>query len=556
MTDCYLYIRFSTPRQEAGSSRERQEELCRTFAESKGWTVVDPIIADLGRSAWKGDHLRKGNLGKFSQKLFDREIPAGSVICVEEIDRLSRQKARITKRWIEDVCDAGYKIATAATGKIYDADNLDENILSLMEILLKAEAAWEYSERLSRRSKASYEKRLKEAREHGTVVHAVGPAWLEAVGKRPNIVWEPIPDRVKLVREMFDLTIAGQAPWSIASAFNQRGEKSFTGRAWERTSIIKTLRNRAVEGDYVVGEGKSQVPTGEVLIGYYPPIIPLDVIAEARAMLDRRSIRKGKGRNSGAINNLFGQKLRCFHCGGRMMTTGYQNRYLACYEANRRNVCTQNRSFRYRPLESAVLDEALHLALDETFFRQAQKSNHIGLEIAGLEKSIRDKSAEADRLVKLLSRIDSPTTEANLAEIEGHLAGLKAKLVRLKKEQQAADGNANAQAHLERVHGVREALSHPQDDIRLPARLRVAEALQAAVDLISCAYVETPDGPQKLFYVALIGGEHHVTFDNDGNLWNRVVPDQDRTRESIIGFITDPAFGKRVDDYKRRAARR
>lgn len=549
MTLCYLYLRFSTPRQERGSSRERQEADCRAFAAAKGWTVVEPPIADLGRSAWKGDHLRKGNLGKFAQQIMDGDIPSG-VILVENLDRLSRQKPRVTQRWMEDICDRGFKIACVMGGKVYDAESLQDNIMDILDVLYQGKAANDYVETLSRRSKGSYDKRLNEARENGTVVHAVGPYWLKAVGKRPNIRWEPIPKRVKVVREIYDLACAGQAPWAIAKIFNERGELSFTGKPWERTSIIKILRNRAVEGDYVVGEGKSQKPTGEVLIGYYntaEPTVPLDVIKEARAMMDRRSIRKGKGRNSGAVNNLFGQKLRCHHCGGRMMTTGYQSRYITCYDAQRSNGCTQTKSFRYRPLEAAVLDEVLHLALDETFFREAQKSNHLGLEIAGAEKAIRDKQAEADRLVKMLRRIDSPTTEANLVELEAEIAGMKIKLATLTRERQAADGNATAKAHLERVHGVREALHHPQDDIRLPARLRVSEALQGLIDHVACRV----EGDAKSFYVGILNGAHSVWFDNDGNKIGGWTPEG--VAENLITKNDTPAHRAKVETYFRRA---
>lgn len=513
LTDAYIYIRFSTPKQEHGSSYERQLQDCRAYIERMGWNEVE-VISDLGRSAWKGVHLKSGNLGKFAERIFSGDIPAGSVLVVEELDRLSRQEARVAQRWIEDVCDTGISIASAQGGRVYNRENLTSNLLAIFEILMKAQAAHEYVERLARRVKASYDERLKAARIDNTAIHGIAPAWLEKVGQRPNIVWKPIPERVKLIREMFDMTNAGQAPWAIARAFNERGEPSFTGIRWERTSIVKILRNRAIEGDFVVGEGKTQVPTGEVLIGYYPAIMPLDIVKQARAMLDRR--RRGSGRNSGAVNNLFGQKIRCAQCGGRMMQSGYQSRYLVCYEAMRGNVCTHRTSYHYRPFEKAALDQILHLALDETFFRQAKKSNNLGLEIAATEKAIGDKKAEAERLVDILSRIASPTTEAKLGSLETEIAALEAKHYELCQQMMSAQGAATAEAHLQRVHGVRDALNHPQDDVRLPARLRVSEALQSVVDLVSCADIETPDGRIKVINLCLLGGDHLLSFDNEG----------------------------------------
>jgi len=220
MTNCYTYLRFSTPRQERGSSKDRQLEDCRAFIARKGWNEIG-VVEDLGRSAWKGVHLKSGNLGKFTQRIFDGDVEPG-VIVVENLDRLSRQKPRVTQRWMEDICERGWQIASVKGGKVYDAQCLEDNIMDILDVLYQGKAANDYVETLSRRSKGSYEDRLKAARMDNTVVHSVGPAWLEAVGKRPNIIWEPIPERVKLIREIFDMTLAGKPAWSIAKEFNER----------------------------------------------------------------------------------------------------------------------------------------------------------------------------------------------------------------------------------------------------------------------------------------------------------------------------------------------
>lgn len=508
MTEAVLYVRFSTPKQEHGSSKERQLQDGRAFIERMGWHEAE-VVADLGVSAWKGDHLKSGNLGKFAKRLMDGEFPRGTVIVVEEIDRLSRQKARITKRWIEDICDAGYQIATVKGDRIYNAANLDANLLPILEILLKAEAAHDYVERLSHRVKRSYDTRLTKAREDGSPITTVAPMWLRLVdGKR----WEGITERTRIVREIYELAAAGHSPWSIARAFNERGEKSFRGGKWERTAVVKILNHRAVEGDRVVGEGKASKPTGEVLIGYYgEPVVPADLVADARAMLERRTRTPSRG--IGQVNNLFGHKLQCGACGGRVMQVGYQSRYLVCYDASRGGGCSHKSAFKYRPLEKAALDDILHLALDETFFRQAERSNSLSLEIAEVDKAIRDKTAEAGRLVDLLSRIASPTTEAKLGEIERYIATLNSKLADLKVTRAEAQGAAGAEAHLARVHDVREAMSHADDEVRLPARLKVAEALQTIIQHIAC---ETDGQGNKQFEMVLMSGAYAARYSNDG----------------------------------------
>jgi hypothetical protein len=319
------------------------------------------------------------------------------------------------------------------------------------------------------------------------------------------------------------------------------------GKRWERTAIVKIIRNRAIEGDYVVGEGKEQKPTGEVLTGYYPPILPADVIAQARDMLNRR--RRGSGRNSGAINNLFGQKIRCGDCDGRMMLMGYKSRYLTCYEASRGSGCRNKTTYKYHHLEAAVLDSVLHLALDETFFRQAEKSNRIGLEIAECEKAIRDKQAYAKMLADMLRDRKSATIFETIMLTDSEVATLTTKLEALKVKHATAKGAATSEAHLRRIVGVREALADPDDAIRLPARLRVSEALQGVVDWIVCREFE---GRGKVIWVALIGGQHSLWFDNDGKLVNIIEPDADSTPDDIITQFDPPEIRQRIHDYARR----
>lgn len=508
----YIYIRFSDPRQERGSSRERQLQLCLAMCERRGWEVVQ-IIEDLGRSAWNGNHLKVGNLGKFADRVFAGDIPAGSVLVVEELDRLSRQEARKAQRWIEDVCDTGLEIATVVGERIYSKANLNDNLFAIFEILMRAQAAYEYVERLSRRIKRSYQSRLEAARTQGNAITTQGPMWLKPIGTLPDITWVPIPERLKVIAEILDLIRAGHAAWAVARMLNERGIPSFTGRTWDRTTVVKIVRSSALEGDRAVGEGKNSRPTGEVLVGYYgDPHLPLDVISEARAMLNRR--RGGKGRNSGVVNNLFGLKIRCGCCGGRMMLNGYQSRYLVCYDASRGSGCTNKATYRYREFEAAALDNILSLALDESFFRQADKTHMLGLEIATVEKTVKDKQSAIERLLDVLSRISSPSTETRIASLEAEKADLLAKLDVLNAKQTAAKGVATAEAHLARVHGVREALIHPDPEARLPARLRVSEALGQIVDKVLCNVV---DGRKELV-LRVLNGLAVWRFDNDGNL--------------------------------------
>ena len=112
MPKAYRYHRFSTPEQDTGTSLERQRKATAKLCQEKEWEVAE-VIEDKGLSAWKGDHLRVGGLGKFTDRVAAGEIEPGSILVIENLDRLSREKLKKARRWIEDVNEAGVTVAVA-----------------------------------------------------------------------------------------------------------------------------------------------------------------------------------------------------------------------------------------------------------------------------------------------------------------------------------------------------------------------------------------------------------------------------------------------------------
>jgi DNA invertase Pin-like site-specific DNA recombinase len=196
LTYAYVYIRFSSPKQEKGDSKERQLSDALALCERHGWTVVEPIIEDLGVSAWKGDNLNGGNLGRFAQQVFSGEIEPGSVLVVENLDRISREEPRKAQRWIEDITDTGLRIATVHGNKIYDRDSLrsESSIGEIFEIILAAKLAKKHSDTISSRVKGAWVRR-REAASNGKVISAKLPGWLQIVGAGDQRQIQPIVNR-------------------------------------------------------------------------------------------------------------------------------------------------------------------------------------------------------------------------------------------------------------------------------------------------------------------------------------------------------------------------
>lgn len=89
----YSYARFSTPEQAKGDSERRQDERATIYANKIGLPFDKALhMIDRGLSAYHGAHRKKGALGQFLKSVESGEVPKGSILVVENIDRLGREE--------------------------------------------------------------------------------------------------------------------------------------------------------------------------------------------------------------------------------------------------------------------------------------------------------------------------------------------------------------------------------------------------------------------------------------------------------------------------------
>jgi DNA invertase Pin-like site-specific DNA recombinase len=521
----YIYIRFSTPKQEKGASKERQLEDCRAFAQRRGWEVADDVIEDLGRSAWTGAHLTSGNLGKFAERVRAGEIPPGSVLVVEKLDRLSRQEARTTLRWMEDLCAAGLGIATVAGERVYTDASLRADIMGVLEILIGAQLANRESTQKSERVLDRIARNMQRAKETGRVITAKAPGWL--VAKADRLGFDEIPERVAVVILIYEMAAEGKGARWIAKELNERGIPAWgkwRGRksspTWEITSVALILKQPSVEGDYVPGfsnTSANRTKFTERLVGYYPRIVDADLVARARAAVASR--KTGGGRYTKNVANLFAGLVVCSACENKMNLRSNgearPKRYWQCVHATRSRGCQQREMFRYAPFESAALDAVLHLALDDRFFSSPDRTGRLAVQVAEIAKKISDRKEQAARLTAVLARMDSPATESALAAIEREQRDLDADHERVAEELALARGSVSPAEHLRRVRDVRGALADPDPEIRRAARLKVQTAFR---DLGCRVVCEVDENGARQIGLFLRGGGASFLFDNQGAL--------------------------------------
>ena len=531
-----IYARFSTPSQEKGDSLERQIGDCRDFCERNGLTVVDEI-ADLGRSAYKGDHLSIGELGKLTDRIMSGEIEAGTTLVVEKMDRLSRQKPRVVQRWIEDVCDRGLRIAVRDPERWIDAKYLDEgsNTVALLDILMNSHAANIFSKNLSDRlTKAWSSKKAKAA--DGKLMTSVIPAWLYV---DDNDTIQVDPERGALVRRMYEMTAEGIGAWTIANTFNeekiepwgpQRKQRAAKIRGWNHTYIRNVLLSPAVDGDhyFTVPHKKRRKRGDDVLRGYFPMIegVDADLISRARSVTQQKGSRTG-GRFASYGRNLFSTIATCAHCGSRMVLTGRgvhsaKPAYLQCDGAKKRKGCDRTGTFDYKTLEPAILSKILTVALDDRFFKTDDDDIlRLTNAVAEVQKQLKDADDLRRGYSSLLAkRPDDARLNSDYDAASQECDRLEAELEQVRKVLSTAKGATSPAEHARRVLEVSNAMKSDDEEVMAAARRRVHASLKEVIYAMHCKqeFVEGQKRPNKTVSIALNEGLIVYTFDNAGNV--------------------------------------
>lgn len=527
MPNAYRYHRFSSTRQDKGSSILRQAELTEALCRKNNWTVVE-TLEDKGRSAWTGDHLRIGNLGKFRQRVDAGEIEPGSYLVIENLDRLSRQDVKLARRWIEDITDAGILVAVCTPEIILDVDALSgTNIVSMLQYLMEAGRSNKESDRKSQMQTQAVARFMTKARK-GEVYTALAPKWLKG---EKNGTFEVIEERAEVVRQIYQWAVSGLGYHSIAKRLNGSVPAWTTGwkygtAIWKYGYIKDILNSPVVEGEYHVRTGEDRTYTGERIMNYYPRIVDADLVARARAAIASR--RNTGGPSHAEARNLFVGKCRCGHCGESMVRSPQRNsrgtkyEYLRCLRVVNGGECVNTSHYRYDTFERAALDRILHDTIDNSFFAQADETGPLAGRVADIKKEVELREAEQQRLIKLATMLDDvEQIAADLNKIRLEVFNLKLRLAEAEDNLARARGAVTPDEHIRRVMELKDAIYSEDDDLRNEARRKVRDAMQSVVDFVICRRNEVPDKPKKperQLLLSIAGSRLVLGFDNDGNL--------------------------------------
>ncbi len=435
----YSYIRFSTPDQIKGDSLRRQTEASEQYCKAHGLTLDTSLtLRDLGLSAYHGKHKSKGALGVFLRAVEEGKIEPGSVLIVENLDRLSREEVLDALNQFTGIIQAGIRLVTLQDGMSYDKQSIKDNWTQLIISITYMARAWEESETKSKRLKATWEQKRNNVNTAEKKMTSRIPAWLTINKEKTEFILKP--EVCKAIDLIYRKKLAGAGSEKIAREMNQMPdiwippikEKTKDGRkprrggtgGWRSSYITKLLHgNEALIGIYqphkMDEEGK-RVPDGEPIPDYYPPAIDKKIYYEVQAVIKANSKMNGRGGGAvGQASNLFTYVAKCGHCGGALhyINKGEQV-YLHC-DYSRRKYLDEKTKERLCDAGTIRYDEFMKL-----FFRDFDE-----LDIDQFLPGNDERNAEINKLQRMID-----TAEYQLSELEDEIERLRTRIRKTKDE--------------------------------------------------------------------------------------------------------------------------
>lgn len=481
---------MSTDAQLKGDSLRRQLENSQRYISEHDLELVDDL-RDLGVSAFRGANVEHGALGKFIQAVRNGHIESGSFLIVEAFDRISRQPPRIAMQLILELINNGIKVVTLANKQIYSSESYDA--LQLITSIIEMSTAAEESSKKSQRVKAAWQAGRNKI--NTRKLTSRGPAWLSYNSITQQ--FEPIPDRVEIIRRIFDEAIKGIGAYTIAKRLNDDRVPTFgSSKRWQPSSVSFIITSPRVIGEFQLHreEAGIRISEGEPIKGYFPSVVPYDVYYAAQAArLGRKAT--GGGRKGKFFSNIFAKLVYCRYCGSRML---YEDKgagpkggtYFVCMSIPTGSDCIRTR-WRYDDFEASFLAFVQQVDLGSIFAAEQDTARRTSLEteIASLKGQLLLLRQKRDRTFEL-----QISGDVDVLFIAGKLREFDEQIQKEEAKIRAAQVALSAMSDVaSRFYESRDQIKSLIDSVRAKngdsykTRAQIATRLQSLIERIEVA---------------------------------------------------------------------
>jgi DNA invertase Pin-like site-specific DNA recombinase len=388
-----------------GDSLRRQTAYAEEVCQRHGWQLDTALtFRDLGVSAFRGANARGGSLADFLDAVKSGKVTPGSVLILENLDRLSRDKLDAAHELFKSILRAGVTIVTARPERVYEPESVND-LLGTFEAIMHLHVAHEESAKKSDRVRGAWTQKRKNA--SAKPMTAKCPEWLRLTADGFHVIEE----RAAAVRRIFALSREGMGGNSITAALKREGYKPF-GRsgAWNLSYVRKILTWRAVFGEcqlYVMRDGK-RVSDGEPIPNYFPAVVSEDDFYAAQAGL--RGRRTQRGRSGRGVASLFSELVRCANDGYPMVfkrSTGGEERYVYLRSGAYRFGHKHAPAFPYLAFERAFLQMLDELNAKDVAGRGG--ADDAERELAAVEGMLSANEKKLEQVNERAAREDDPT---------------------------------------------------------------------------------------------------------------------------------------------------
>jgi site-specific DNA recombinase len=409
MMRCALYIRVSSRQQVKGVSLDDQVRACRAHAERMGWTIVEPLYIEPGRSAYTE---RLDKRVAFQQMLNDAKRKVFDIVLVYKLDRFAR-KTLLQYQAAAEL--ERYKVQIASATEPIDR----KTAAGRMTFGMLAVAAEAYSDQLSERMK---DVRRAEARQ-GRHVGPVPVGYVRGADGKLN----PSPDArdVEAVRSAFTwYRTSNESALTLTRRLNDAGytwpRHDGTRAPFHKDGVIELLQNPVYIGR-ITGAGVVVENAHEPLIDHATWDAVQAILTDRRTQAPhgKRTSTAPARRQEGVLVDL----AYCSNCGARLWYLNNPGRYYRCSCRTSGGYCNAH----WSPADAAearVFRALGRLTLPPEWRAEALKRAR---QLMGVEQQAGVDRVALEARIKRLGRLyeDGLKTEG---EYERELASLRAQL--------------------------------------------------------------------------------------------------------------------------------
>lgn len=298
-TKVLAYIRYSSHNQDEGNSVAAQTTTIQNYADTHDMEIENYYI----------DTARTGrNTNRPEYKRMNEDVEKGNVsakcIIVRAIDRLHRN----TKNQLDDLewfAEHGIRLISVTDG--IDTETETSKLLTT----IKAAVAEDFSETLSKNTRAALLECAKQCRFLGGNVHVDGFYEIDEL-------------KAPIIRDIFSLYLQGMGYDYIINYLKEKGCKTTAGNDFTKTALHTILKNKKYMGTYVYdkstpknSEGKRNSHTSKEKYIEIPNGMPAIVSEEDFNKVQQKMAENAKKQSSRTSKNYYALNgfLHCGKCG-------------------------------------------------------------------------------------------------------------------------------------------------------------------------------------------------------------------------------------------------